>query len=194
MEKKFLIQKNSLLNNSKSYDTYSDIIKPIFDSFDLQNNNLTFEDRMILLELKYRLPELLLMRADKMTMSTSVEARVPYLDHHIVQYSLDIPQTLRLKSGSKKYILKEAARGILPDRIIDKKKWGFCGSASNMLSNPVVDYAEDIIIESEWMNKIFNIDCILPLFSDHKSKKKDNGMKIFTLLNLALWQKYWSVE
>ena len=185
-------EKVNILKNSTDYNTYNDIIKNYYNILDSKVNNFLFEDRMILLELKHRLPELLLMRVDKMAMSTSVETRVPYLDHHLVEFSLsEIPQNLKFRNRSTKYVLKQAARGILPDRIIDRKKMGFCGSASNILSNPVVDYAEKVITESEWMNNYFNMSTIKPLFNDHRSKKKDCSMKIFTLLNLSLWQKQW---
>ena len=183
--------KPNFLKNGSNFNTYVDIIKPYFNALDNKLNNLSFEDRMIFLELKHRLPELLLMRVDKMAMSTSVETRVPYLDHNLVEFSFRIPQSLRYRNGSKKYILKEAAKGILPDKIISRKKMGFCGSASNILSPPVVDYAEMVITESEWMNNYFEINTIKPIFDEHRKNKKDHGMKIFTLLNLSLWQKQW---
>ena len=146
---------------------------------------------MIYLELKHRLPELLLMRVDKMAMATSVETRVPYLDHHLVEFALGIPSTLKYKNGITKYILKEASRGIIPDHVISREKIGFCGSASNMISEEVLTYAQTQIMNSEWMNEYFNMDEIFPMFDEHRSKNKDNGMQIFNLLNVALWQREW---
>src|SRR6185436_8281121 len=64
-----------------------------------------FAARMSYLELKLRLPELLLMRVDKMTMATSVEARVPFLDHHLVEYAMSLPVHLKIKGANGKYIL-----------------------------------------------------------------------------------------
>ena len=77
------------------------------------------------LELKHRLSELLLMRVDKMSMATSVEARVPFLDHQLVEFALTIPKELKYHNGETKYILKKAAEGILPHEIIYRKKMGF---------------------------------------------------------------------
>ena len=64
---------------------------------------------MTYLDLKHRLPELLLMRVDKMAMASSVETRVPYLDHKLVEFALQIPSSLKYKNNTTKYILKEAA-------------------------------------------------------------------------------------
>lgn len=84
-----------------------------------------FGKQMLYLELKQRLPELLLMRADKMSMAASIEAREPFLDHHLVEFMLNVPEQLRFKNNTTKYLLKKAAEGILPDEIIYRPKLGF---------------------------------------------------------------------
>src|ERR671932_2826451 len=73
-----------------------------------------FLARMTYLELKLRLPELLLMRVDKMTMATSVEARVPFLDHHLVEFAVALPEQMKVRHGQGKYVLKRAVDGLLP--------------------------------------------------------------------------------
>jgi asparagine synthase (glutamine-hydrolysing) len=80
---------------------------------------------MSFIDLKLRLPELLLMRVDKMTMATSVEARVPFLDHKLVEYVMSIPQDRKVPGLQSKYLLKKAVRGVIPDEIIDRRKQGF---------------------------------------------------------------------
>lgn len=81
--------------------------------------------QMMYLELKQRLPELLLMRADKMSMAVSVEGRVPYLDHSLVEFALNIPLSLKFKNNVTKYLLKKVAEPFLPHDIIYRKKIGF---------------------------------------------------------------------
>ena len=66
-----------------------------------------------------------LMRVDKMSMGVSLEGRVPFLDHKLVELALGIPSALKTKNGQLKYILKKAVRGVIPDEIIDRKKQGF---------------------------------------------------------------------
>ena len=105
-------EKCDILSNGHSYDTYSQFVQKHYNTYDNKKPGSSFIDRIIYLELKHRLPELLLMRVDKMAMATSVETRVPYLDHELVQFVLAIPSNLKYKGGSTKYILKEAARGL----------------------------------------------------------------------------------
>src|SRR5262249_31479376 len=80
---------------------------------------------MTYVDLNLRLPELLLMRVDKMSMGVALEARVPFLDHKFVGLALGIPEAIKTKHGTLKYILKKAVRGLIPDELIDRKKQGF---------------------------------------------------------------------
>lgn len=84
-----------------------------------------FCKQMLYIELKQRLPELLLMRADKMSMATSVEAREPFLDYKLVEFMMHVPEQLRFKNGETKYLLKKVCEGILPRDVIYRKKVGF---------------------------------------------------------------------
>ena len=185
------LEKEYLYKSRTKFDTYSSFIEPFYKQFDKINPNSSFIDRSIALDMHHRLPELLLMRADKMAMATSVETRVPFLDHKLVELALSIPSTMKVKNGVEKYILKEASRGIIPDKIIDRPKVGFCGSANSMLSKEFLKYTEHEINESKWMENKFNIDHINNILKLQKSGKANNGMKIYSLINLCLWQKYW---
>jgi asparagine synthase (glutamine-hydrolysing) len=77
------------------------------------------------MDLNLRLPELLLMRVDKMSMATSLETRVPFLDHEFVTLAMSIPSNVKYRRGVQKHILKEAVRGIVPEEIINRPKQGF---------------------------------------------------------------------
>jgi asparagine synthase (glutamine-hydrolysing) len=80
---------------------------------------------MTYLDLNLRLPELLLMRVDKMSMGVSLEGRVPFLDHRFVELAMSIPTAVKTRNGTLKYVLKKAVRGIIPDELIDRPKQGF---------------------------------------------------------------------
>jgi asparagine synthase (glutamine-hydrolysing) len=102
-----------------------DAISPIRERFLASAWDKSDLHWMSYLDLNLRLPELLLMRVDKMSMGVSLEARVPFLDHRFVELALSIPARAKLGSGGTKYLLKKAVRGLLPDEIIDRKKQGF---------------------------------------------------------------------
>jgi asparagine synthase (glutamine-hydrolysing) len=113
----------------------SAVVNKRYDSFDIVNFHLSnlkkvdpqadFVKQMTYLELKNRLPELLLMRADKMSMAASVEGRVPFLDYHLVEFMLNVPTQLKFKNSQPKYLLKKVAEKFLPKEIIYRKKIGF---------------------------------------------------------------------
>ena len=84
------------------------IISSYLKSFDQKKPGQDYLTRMIYSEFRLRLPELLLMRIDKIGMSTSIEARVPFLDHKLVEFTMDIPMRWKIKDGETKYLLKKA--------------------------------------------------------------------------------------
>ncbi|MDE3059220.1 MAG: asparagine synthase (glutamine-hydrolyzing) [Bacteroidota bacterium] len=151
--------------------------------------------RMIYVELKNRLPELLLMRVDKVSMATSVEARVPFLDHRMVEYSMRIPAEFKIKGGITKYILKKAVEGIIPRNIIYRKKQGFAAPMSEWLRNEWSSFAEEKLLNSQLLREgYFNKTYLHSLFERHKATKVDAGQYLWNLLNLTLWHEYWIEE
>ncbi len=146
---------------------------------------------IIQVELKNRLSELLLMRVDKMSMANAIETRVPFLDRDLVEYALTIPSSLKCRNGISKYVLKKAAEGILPDEIIYRNKWGFCGSATNMVTPRIVKFAREVIFDSGLIEELFNADYIEKIFKKHCNHKRFNSFKMWNLMNLALWHSVW---
>jgi len=112
-------------NNIKKDFSSHEIVSNYFSKLNKKSPNASFIQKVMYLELKQRLPELLLMRADKMSMATNVEARVPFLDHKLVEFAFHIPDHIKFKNKIPKYILKKACEGILPKEIIYRKKVGF---------------------------------------------------------------------
>src|SRR5690349_11060842 len=101
------------------------VVEPYLKQIEHERPDSDFLARMTYLELKLRLPELLLMRVGKITMATSVEARVPLLDHHLVEYALALPRQLKVQGGSGKHILKRSLEEILPRELLYEPKRGF---------------------------------------------------------------------
>jgi asparagine synthase (glutamine-hydrolysing) len=138
---------------------------------------------MTYLDLNMRLPELLLMRADKMCMGASVEGRLPFLDHKFVELVMSIPTSVKLGDGTPKYLLKKALRGVLPDRIIDRKKQGFgvpmqewvIGRLRGRIRTELAEFTE----ATDFLDPKA-VEATLQAGSPHKA---------WYLLNLALWWK-----
>src|SRR5207245_2763711 len=102
-----------------------DVLAPIREQFEAAAWEPSHVNWMTYLDLRLRLPELLLMRIDKMSMGVSLEARVPFLDHRFVELAMGIPEALKTRGGVLKYILKKAVRGLIPDELVDRRKQGF---------------------------------------------------------------------
>jgi asparagine synthase (glutamine-hydrolysing) len=122
-------QKKKLLSH-KLRKTFADltsweILKPIRQRFEENAWEKSHLHWMTYVDLNTRLPELLLMRIDKMSMGVSLEGRVPFLDHKFVELAMSIPESVKTKNGTLKYILKKAVRGLIPDELVNRKKQGF---------------------------------------------------------------------
>jgi asparagine synthase (glutamine-hydrolysing) len=102
-----------------------DAIAPIRKRFDEKAWERGHLQWMSYVDLNLRLPELLLMRVDKMSMGVSLEGRVPFLDHKLVEFAMSIPEGVKFRNRASKYLLKKAVRGLVPDELIDRKKQGF---------------------------------------------------------------------
>ncbi|MFA6127032.1 MAG: asparagine synthase (glutamine-hydrolyzing) [Bacteroidales bacterium] len=160
-----------------------EIIKPIWEKYCDKADKKDIINWMAYMDLNLRLPELLLMRVDKMSMGVSIEARVPFLDHNIVELAMSIPGRRKYREGKLKYLLKKTVRNLIPDQIIDRKKQGF--------GAPIQEWYESVL--GEKAKKILEEFCTETDYFDYESVKilLDSKYKSTTwpLLNLAMWWK-----
>src|SRR5262249_50038889 len=151
-----------------------------------------FLARMIYLELKLRLPELLLMRVDKITMATSVEARVPFLDHHLVEYALGLPRSLKVEGDSGKHILKRALEEILPSDLLYERKRGFGAAVREWFRKGLGGWFDDHLMNSAMRRRdLLDYEFVGKMLNEHRSKTKDWGFHLWALLNLSVWYERW---
>jgi asparagine synthase (glutamine-hydrolysing) len=149
-------------------------------------------ERMTYFELKQRLAELLLMRVDKVTMSTSIESRVPYLDHRLVEFALSIPEQVKVRNHQTKAVLKHAVRGLIPDNIIDRSKQGFSAPASEWLRKELAAEARSCLLNGEMVQRgYFNRGFVKDLLDAHQLGPADRGVELWNLYNLEMWHRHW---
>jgi asparagine synthase (glutamine-hydrolysing) len=160
-----------------------------FDAVQPDRDQLT---RMIYNEFRLRLPELLLMRVDKITMASSIEARVPFLDHALVELTMDIPMPVKLRGGEAKYILKKAVEDLIPKEIINRNKMGFAAPMAQWLEGEFGKQAESEILSSELLDLVgFNKEPIAAMIRDHRAGRRDTSLLIWVLYNLTSWHSRW---
>ncbi len=161
-----------------------DAICPIHERFKRTTAEKTTLNWMTFLDLNLRLPELLLMRVDKMSMGVSLEARVPFLDYKFVEFAMSIPTNMKMRGKELKRILKKAVKGLIPDEIINRPKQGF--------GVPLQDWIFDKLgkeIEKELLNFAKDTDflsyqAVQELLDDNRPKIRE---KTWYLYNFALW-------
>jgi len=162
------------------------------DAFDRECPGRDFLTRMIHSEFRLRLPELLLMRVDKVTMSTSVEGRVPFLDSALVEYTMDIPMLEKIRGGVKKNILKGAVDGLIPKEIIQRPKMGFAAPMAEWLQGDFGADAERTVLSSPLLNGGgLNKSYIAQLFKEHRKHGADHALHLWTVHNLTTWHDHW---
>jgi asparagine synthase (glutamine-hydrolysing) len=168
----------SQLNGITSYDAISPY-REHFESTSWDKSNFAW---MSYLDLMFRLPELLLMRVDKMSMAASVEARVPFLDHEFVTLAMSMTDSTRLLGGSPKGILKKAAKGLVPDSILYRKKQGFGLPMDDWLPGIIDDIGREAVESMLNDTDMFDAGAMHQLLSPAEPAKNR-----WILLNLAFW-------
>jgi asparagine synthase (glutamine-hydrolysing) len=138
-------------------------------------------------EFGLRMPELLLMRIDKMTMASSVEARAPFLDAQLVEFAARLPLSLHWADGAGKQILKQAFRGVVPEFVLSRRKQGFGAPVWRWLSS-LRSIAEQEILR-EPLFHYFERDALRLLL--HRRRDTRRGFELWMLLNFALWHRHW---
>ncbi len=158
-------------------------IRPIHERFMGKAWEKTPVKWMTYVDLNLRLPELLLMRLDKMGMGAGLETRVPFLDHKFVALAMSIPEGVITRGDESKHILKKAVRGLIPDDIIDRRKQGFGVPLRDWFSGPFGEFAR----------RELNAFCHKTDFLEEAAVRKlinaGNARDTWFLLNFALWWK-----
>lgn len=127
-----------------SVDTGDDPSRTFVEEFFAQTRSTAAVDKALQIDTAIMLVDDPVKRVDNMTMASGLEARVPFLDHEVVELAARIPARLKVKDGGK-YILKEAARRFIPDEVIDRPKGYFPVPALRYLRGPFLDYVRDVL-------------------------------------------------
>ena len=126
------------------------------------------------------------------TMSQSLEAREPFLDYHLVEYTLGLPLELKLKNWDPKYVFKQAMRELVPGAIVDRPKQPFAAPIEDWLRQGLGGFARRVILESHLRERgLFRYDAIEKILGEHEQGKADHGVQIWTLMNLSAWYDHW---
>ena len=146
-----------------------------------------FLDRLLYFQLKTYLVALL-MKQDKMSMAASIETRVPYLDHRLVELAFSLPDRYKIRGRTGKYLLKQAGRSLLPREVIDRPKRGFpvpIAQWFRVSGNPFLD----VLLDGESLRDgLLDADFVRTRVARFQGGA-DNSMELWAMLNLELWRR-----
>ena len=135
------------------------------------------------------LPDDLLIKADRCSMMASLEARAPFLDHELAEYAATIPFNLKLRGSTTKHILKEAARGLLPDAIIDRQKHGFGIPLGAWLRRDMTPVRDLLLSRTARERGLLEMTVVERLIDEHEAGRRDHNRQLWALLTLEEWHR-----
>jgi asparagine synthase (glutamine-hydrolysing) len=187
----------SAFNQADQSELLSDEFRAQVDAGAAYRNVLGYWDkssgdllqRLLYTDIKTYLVELL-MKQDNMSMAASIESRVPFLDHLLLEWAMQIPAAVQIHGTAGKRILKRAMEKLLPRSIIYRPKLGFPTPWSGWLAGAQLDWIEHLLLEPRSMNRgFFKQAAIEKLFREHRARYRDHYDRIWRLLNLELWHR-----
>ena len=147
-------------------------------------------ERMLELDRRVWLPDDLLVKADKMTMAASQELRVPFLDHRLIEWAAGLPQHLKLREKSGKWILRQAAKHRLPAECVAPGKRGFTVPVTHWFRKQLHSQVRDALLASDSISRArFGEKAVRRLLDDHLQGRSDRKEELYALWVLELWRK-----
>jgi len=147
-------------------------------------------NRMLAVDAETQLPDDLLMLTDKMSMATSLECRVPLLDHELVELAASMPEEVKIRGGRLKHVLKEAVSGLLPRDILERRKRGFGTPMGAWLKQDLAPLVRGLLSESVVEDRaLFHFPAVRELIESHEASRVDGTDRLLALLNLEIWSR-----
>lgn len=172
-----------LLKKESSTEPY-DVIATAFANTSSEDS----VNRLFQVDSLTQLPDDLLMLTDKMTMATSLECRVPFLDQNLVELAAAMPGSMKIRGRELKYVLKSCLHDVLPKEILYRKKRGFGAPMGSWLKNELAPLLKQVLSQKTIESRgLFNWDVIQKTMTLHESNKEDNTDHLQALMNLEIW-------
>jgi len=151
-----------------------------------RTKDLSLLDGLLYADIKTYLHELL-MKQDQMSMATSIESRVPFLDHKLVEFTARMPETMKLRGGTTKYVLRESMKGILPEKILSRSKMGFPVPVGSWFRGPYKSVIDEYVLSERALSRgIFAPDFVRKIVALHQAGE-DHAERLWSLLNFEMW-------
>lgn len=179
-----LLKNGSAKGLPKGNGYASAIMKSYFDS----SSHMTGLNQLIYTDLKTSLADDLLALTDKMTMAASLECRAPFIDHELVELASSMPESVKVRGFTMKYLLKKVVKPWVPDEILHRKKRGFGAPMGSWIRNELGPLMDNLLSERQVSRRgLFNPAVVRDMVAKHKAQKSDYTDHLLALINLELW-------
>jgi asparagine synthase (glutamine-hydrolysing) len=146
-------------------------------------------DRLLYADIKTYLHELL-MKQDQMSMATSLESRVPFLDHKLVEFTCRLPERLKLRGGTTKYVLRESMKGVLPEQILTRSKMGFPVPIGAWFRGAYAGVIDEYVLSDRALGRgIYSPEFVRDLVRRHQTGGENHSERLWALVNFEIWQR-----
>ena len=167
-------------------------VERIWDEGTRQRGDADLFQQMTYLELRQRLPELLLARMDRIAMASSVEGREPFLDHELVEFAMALPPDMKYRDGQGKHVVREAMRGVLLPAILSRRKQGFGSPMQEWLRDDFGREAQAAVRGSALAEReLLDYETVDELFAAHRRGRGDWSKHLWNLFCVSAWYDRW---
>jgi len=187
----------SVFNEETKQPLYSDSFRQQINGTDAKGllaewfkraNGIGVLDAMLLTDQMTYLPNDLLVKVDIATMAVSLEARSPFLDHHVIEFAASLPQNLKLRGLTSKYLLKKVLRKLLPSENLNRRKMGFGVPVGHWFRGEMQPFLREVLLSEKALGRgLFKPDAVKQLIELHTRGERDHSQQLWTLLMLELW-------
>jgi asparagine synthase (glutamine-hydrolysing) len=179
----------SIMSNKDNQLLFTEKIKEIsLNIAQFQQQRKPILNQLLYNDMKKWMPNYVLHINDRMTMAHSIEGRVPFLDHRLVEYSTTLPSKLKINHGQTKHVLRQALKKVLPDTQV--KKHAFFMPLDRWYKEELKGLAEELFTHSNVKERgYFNYYYLKKIWDNYSQSKLIHGKQLFTLINFELWQR-----
>ncbi len=180
--------KNDLYSESFARETNSIAVSKLLDPYFAHVNGSGIVDAALLADIMTYLPNDLLVKVDIATMAVSLEARSPFLDHHVIEFAASLPEKFKLRGLTTKYLLKRVLKQLLPAENLDRKKMGFGVPIGHWFRGELKPFLhETVLSERALKRQLFKPEAVKQMVEQHTRGERDFAHQLWTLMMLELW-------